>query len=121
MITVMKEKHNFSANLPLKTPRRQNLSEQESLGKKTARLLAETNNRVIHRPESVSCTGRSFRVAKDSLLKGRRQDQHGRAANKIIPKVTDIRRSEQDKDERLRKERREKHGGSGNSTNKETC
>jgi hypothetical protein len=51
MVTVMKEKHNFSANFPLKPPSRQNLSEQESLGKKTARLLAETNNRVIHLPE----------------------------------------------------------------------
>jgi hypothetical protein len=51
MVTVMKEKHNFSANLLLKPPGRQNLSEQESLGKKTARLLAETDNRVIHLPE----------------------------------------------------------------------
>ena len=101
MVTVMKEKNNFPANLLLKTPGRQNLSEQESLGKKTARLLAETNNRVIHCPESVSCPGRSCRVAKDSLLQGRRQDQHGRASNKIVPKVTDIRCSEQDEDERL--------------------
>jgi hypothetical protein len=51
MVTVMKEKNDFSANLLLKTPGCQNLSEQESLGKKSARLLAETNNRVIHRPE----------------------------------------------------------------------
>jgi hypothetical protein len=51
MVTVMKEKHNFSANLLLKPPGRQNLSEQKSLGKKTARLLAETNDRVIHLPE----------------------------------------------------------------------
>jgi hypothetical protein len=51
MVTVMKEKNDFSANLLLKTPGRQNLSEQESLGKKSARLLAETDNRVIHRPE----------------------------------------------------------------------
>jgi hypothetical protein len=35
----------------LKTPRRRNLSEQKSLRKKSARLLAETDNRVIHCPE----------------------------------------------------------------------
>src|SRR6059036_1238791 len=51
MIAVVKEKHDFSPNLLLKTPGRQNFSEQESLGKKSARLLAETNNRVIHCPE----------------------------------------------------------------------
>ena len=102
MVTVMKEKNDFSPNLLLKTPGRQNLSEQESLGKKTARLLTETNNRVIHCPEPVSYPGRRFRVAKDSLLQDRRQDQHGCASNKIIPKVTDIRCSEQDEHERLR-------------------
>ena len=64
---------------------------------------------------------RSFRAAKDSLLQDRRQDQHGRASNKIIPEVTDIRCSEQDEHECLRKERGEKYGGPGNSTNKESC
>jgi hypothetical protein len=51
VIAVVKEKNDFSPNLLLKTPGRQNLSEQESLGKKSARLLAETNNRMIHRLE----------------------------------------------------------------------
>jgi hypothetical protein len=51
MITVVKEKNDFSSDLLLKTPGRENFSEQESLGKKSARLLTETNNRVIHRPE----------------------------------------------------------------------
>jgi hypothetical protein len=51
VITIVKEKDNFSANFLLETPGRQNLSDQEPLRKKSARLLAETNNRVIHRSE----------------------------------------------------------------------
>ena len=51
MITIVKEKDDFSANFFLETPGRQNLSGQKPLGKKSARLLAETNNRVIHRSE----------------------------------------------------------------------
>src|SRR5437773_5290373 len=120
MITVMKEKDDFSANLFLKTPGRDNLSEQKPLGKKSARLLAETNDRVIHRSERVSYPSGSLWAAKDSLLQDRRQDQHGRASNKIIPEIADIRRSEQDEDKRLRKKRREKHGRSSNSMNKES-
>src|SRR4029077_10453494 len=121
MIAIVKEKDDFSANLFLETPGRQNFSEQKPLGKKSARLLAETNNRVIHRSERVSYPRRSFRAAKDSLLQDGRQDQHSRASNKIIPEVTDIRRSEQDEDKSLREERRKEHGRSGKSTNKESC
>src|SRR6059058_3264037 len=121
MITVMKEKDDFTANLFLETSGRRNLSEQKSLGKKSARLLAETNNRMAHRSERPSSCSVSFRAAKDSLLQDRRHDQHSRASNKIVPEITDIRRSEQDEDERLGKERREKRGRSGNSTNKESC
>jgi hypothetical protein len=51
MVTVMKEKNNFSANLLLETPGRENFSEQKPLGKNSARLLTETNDRMIHRPE----------------------------------------------------------------------
>src|SRR5436309_610155 len=121
MITVMKEKDDFTANLFLETSGRRNLSEQKSLGKKSARLLAETNNRMAHRSERRSSCSVSFRAAKDSLLQDRRHDQHSRASNKIVPEITDICRSEQDEDERLGKERREKRGRSGNSTNKESC
>src|SRR5882762_8737992 len=121
MIAIVKEKDDFSANLFLETPGRQNFSEQKPLGKKSARLLAETNNRAIHCSERVSYLSGRFRAAKDSLLQDGRQDHHGRASNKIIPEVTDIRRSEQNEDKRLREERREKHGRSGNSTNKESC
>ena len=94
MITVVKEKDDLTANLLLETSGRQNLSEQKSLGKKSARLLAETNNRVIHRSERASYSSGSFRAAKDSLLQDRRQDQYGGTSNKIIPEVTDIRRRE---------------------------
>src|SRR5438093_3500876 len=121
MITIVKEKDNFSANFFLETPGRQNLSDQVPLGKKSARLLAETNNRVIHRSECFSYPSGSLRAAKESLLQNGRQDQHGCASNKVIPEVPDIRRSEQDEDKRLRKERRGKHCGSRNSTNKESC
>src|SRR4029077_4137947 len=121
MITIVKEKDDFSANLFLERPGSQNLSEQKPLGKKSARLLAETNNRVIHRSERVSYPSGSFLAAKDTLLQDGRQDQHSRASNKIIPEVTDIRRSEQNEDKRLREERREEHGRSGNSTTKESC
>jgi hypothetical protein len=120
MITVVEEKDDFTTNLLLETPSPRNLSEQKSLGKKSARLLAEANNRVIHHSERASSCSVSFRAAKDSLLQNRRQDQHGRASNKIVPEVADIRCSEQDEDERLGKERCEKHGRSGNSTNKES-
>jgi hypothetical protein len=51
MITVVKEKDDFSSDFLLEPPGRQNLSEQKSLGKKSARLLAETNNRMIHHSE----------------------------------------------------------------------
>jgi hypothetical protein len=68
MITVVKEKDDFTANLLLETPGRQNFSEQKSLWKKSAWLLAETNNRMVHRSERASYPGGSFRAAKDSLL-----------------------------------------------------
>jgi hypothetical protein len=51
MIAVVKEKDDFAANFLLETTGGQNLSEQESLRKKAAWLLAETNNRMIHYPE----------------------------------------------------------------------
>jgi hypothetical protein len=51
VITVVKEKDDFSPDFLLETPGRRNLSEQKSFRKKSARLLAETNNRVIHRVE----------------------------------------------------------------------
>jgi hypothetical protein len=47
----MKEKDDFSPDLFVETPRRDNLSEQKPLGKKSAGLLAKTNDRVIHRSE----------------------------------------------------------------------
>ena len=109
MIAVVTEKDDFSADLLLQTARRHNFSEQESLGKKSARLLAETNNRVIHGSERASYSGGGFRAAKQSLLQDRREDHHGRASNKIVPEVTDIGRREQDEDEHLRNQRRKKH------------
>ena len=96
MIAVMKEKDDFSPNLLLQTAGRQNLSEQESLGKKSARLLAETNNRVMHRSKEPSYPIGSFSIAKDSLLQERRQNQHGRASNKSVPENTNIRRCDED-------------------------
>src|SRR5262249_15138567 len=99
----------------------QNLGNQISLRKKSARLLVETNNRLIHRPRRSSCPGGRFRTAKDGFLQNRRHDQYGRAANEIIPEVTDIRRREEDEHQSLRKERREKRCGPGDSTNKERC
>jgi hypothetical protein len=51
MIAVVTEEDDFSADLFLQAASRRNFSEQESLGKKSARLLAETNNRVIHGSE----------------------------------------------------------------------
>jgi hypothetical protein len=68
MIAVVKEKDDFSTDLFLESPGSQNLSEQKPLGKKSARLLAETNNRMIHRPEQISYPGGSFGAPKDSLL-----------------------------------------------------
>src|SRR6184192_434316 len=121
MITIVKEKDDFSANLFLETPGCENLSYQKPLGKESTRLLAETNNRVIHRSKRVSRPSGSLRAARDSLLQDGRQDQHGRASNEIVPEVTDVRRSEQDEDKRLRNERREKHRRSGDSPNKESC
>ena len=95
MIAVVKEKDDFTANLLLEAPGCHNFGEQKSLGKKSARLLAETNNRMVHRSERFSYHSGRFRAAKDRLLQDRRQDQHGRASNKIVPEVADICRSEQ--------------------------
>ena len=76
---------------------------------------------MIHGSERASYAGGGFRASKQSLLQDRRENQYGRAPNKIIPEVTDVRRREQNEDERLRNERRKKHRGSGDSTNKESC
>jgi hypothetical protein len=103
VIAIVKEKDDFSPDFLLKTPSRRDLSEQKSLRKKSARLLAETNNRVIHCPQQISYPGRSFRTAKDSLLQNRRQDQYRHASNKIIPEVPDVRGGEQNEHERLGK------------------
>ena len=94
VIAVVKEKNDFSADLLLQAASRRNFSEQESLGKKSARLLSETNNRVIHGSARASYPGGRCRAAKQSLLQDRREDQYGRAPNEIIPEVTDIRRRE---------------------------
>src|SRR5205823_6063398 len=96
MIAVVKEKNDFSADLLLQAASRDNFSEQESLGKKSARLLAETDNRMIHGSERASYPGGGFRAAKQSLLQDRRENQYGRASNEIVPEVTDVRRREQD-------------------------
>jgi hypothetical protein len=48
MIAVVKEKDDFTADLLLQSASGRNFSEQESFGEKSARLLTETNNRVIH-------------------------------------------------------------------------
>ena len=61
---------------------------------------------MIHGSERASYPGGGFRAAKQSLLQDRRENQYGRAPNKIIPEVTDIRRREQDEDEHLRNQRR---------------
>src|SRR5262245_49856564 len=121
MIAVMTKKDDFSADLLLQPAGRRNLSEQESLGKKSARLLAETNNRMVHGSERASYAGGRCPAAKESLLQDRRENQHGRAPNKIIPEVTDTRRGEQEEDKALCNERGKEHRGSGNSTNKKSC
>ena len=121
MIAVMKEKDDFSTDLLLEAASRHNFSEQEPLGKKSARLLTETNNRVIHNSMRTSYPGGNFRAAKQGLLQDRSENQYGRAPDEIIPEVPDVRRREKDEDEHLCEERRKKHRGSRNSTNKESC
>jgi hypothetical protein len=64
---------------------------------------------MIHGSERASCPSRRFYASKQSLLQDRRKNQYGRASDKIIPEVTDIRGREQDEDEHLRNERRKKH------------
>src|SRR5882724_13486556 len=71
--------------------------------------------------ERVSHPNRSVGAAKERLLKDRREDQHGGASDKIIPEVTDIRCSKEDEHERLGEQRRDKHGCSSDSTDKERC
>ena len=120
MIAVVKEKDDFSANFLLEMSSGQNFGNQISFRKKSARLLAETNNRLMHGQERASYPGRSFRAAEQSLLQDWRDDQYGRASNKVVPQVTDVRCYEQEKHEHLCKERRKKYRGSRNSTNKES-
>src|SRR5215472_694521 len=121
MIAVVKEKDDFSANFLLVMSSGQNFGNQISFRKKSARLLAETNNRLIHGPERASCLRGRFGAAKHGLLQDRRHDHYGCAPNEIIPEVTDIRRREEHEHERLRNERGEKRSGPGDSTNKECC
>jgi hypothetical protein len=54
MIAVVTEEDDFSTDLLLQSASCRNFSEQESLGKKSARLLAETNNRMVHGSARVS-------------------------------------------------------------------
>ena len=121
MVAVVKEKHDFSADLVLETASRGNFSEQESLRKKSARLLAETNNRMIHGSEGASYSCGGFRAAKQDLLKNWRENQYGRASDEVIPEVTDVRRREHDENQHLGKERRKKNRRSRHSTNEESC
>src|SRR4051794_1937634 len=116
MVAVVTEKHDHSPDLPLETPGGENLGDQISFGKKSARLLAETNNRVIH---GASYPGGRFRAAKHSVLQNRRNDQHSRASNKIIPKISDAGCSEQNEHQGLRHECGEEDRRSANPTNKE--
>jgi hypothetical protein len=74
MITIVKEEDDVSADFVLEPSSRQNFSEQESLWKKSARLLAETDNRLIHGSERASYPGGSFRAAEHGLLQDRRHD-----------------------------------------------
>jgi hypothetical protein len=74
MITIVKEEDDVSADFALETSSRQNFSEQKSLRKKSARLLAETDNRLIHGSERASYPGGSFRAAEHGLLQDRRHD-----------------------------------------------
>src|SRR4029450_356796 len=102
MIAVVTKKDDFSADLLLQPASRRNFSEQESFGKKSARLLAETNNRVIHRSEEPSYPGGSFCAAKDSLLQDRGENQYRDASDEIVPEITNARRAEEKEDEPLR-------------------
>src|SRR5438105_7975557 len=108
MIAVVKEKDDFSANFLLEMSSGQNFGSQISFRKRSARLLAETDDRLIHGSERASCPGGRFRTAEDSLLQNRRHCQYGRAVDEIILEITDIRRREQDEHEGLRNERGEK-------------
>src|SRR6185437_13122265 len=107
---VMKEKDNFSANFLLQTSCGAHFSEQESLRKKSARLLAETDNWVIHHSESVSCSGGGLRIAEQSVLENWTQDENGSTANEVIPEVTDIGGSKQQKDQCLGEQSGKKYG-----------
>src|SRR5262245_19079572 len=121
MIAVVTEKNDFAADLLLQTAGGRNFSEQESFGKKSAGLLAETNNRMIHGPKRASYAGGSFRAAKESLLHDWRKNQYGRAPDKVIPEITDARRREQDQDQHLCDKPRKENCRSCNSTNEEGC
>jgi hypothetical protein len=65
VIAVVKEKDDFSSDFLLESPGRSDFSEQKSLWKKSTRLLAKTNNRVIHR--LVLCNRYSLPIAARSL------------------------------------------------------
>jgi hypothetical protein len=48
MIAVVIEKNDLAADFVLKTSSGENLGDQVSLGEKSARLLTETNNGLMH-------------------------------------------------------------------------
>src|ERR1051326_7463336 len=77
MIAVVKKEDDFSANFLLETSRRENFRDQIPFRKKSARLLAETDDRTIHSSAGASCQ-RGRLAAKDSLLQDRRHDHHRR-------------------------------------------
>src|SRR5215467_12424623 len=67
-----------------------------------------------------SYAGGSVASTKHALLQDWREDQYSGAPNKIVPEVTDVGRREENENEYLRKERREKYGGPCDSTNEES-
>src|SRR5262249_31012625 len=52
VIAVMKEKYNFAADLGLQAPGRNDLGVKKPFWEKTARLLPETNDRLVSRRSS---------------------------------------------------------------------
>src|SRR5438270_9978891 len=108
MVAVMEEEDDFASDFRLQPSGGHDFRVEESLRKKSARLLAETNHRRHGLRHAAHRAGRV--VSENCVLQGQAKEQHRPAADHVVPKITDVERGEEHKHEQLGNDGGEKHG-----------
>ena len=97
VIAVVKKEDDLAADFLLQPSRAGDFGVEKSFRKKSARLLAETDDRRTHDR------------AKNRALKNGSEQEDGGAADEIVPEIADVQREERDEHERLRQKRSEEN------------